>query len=99
MTSMEGECLVCLQRLAGEEVQGLPCAHAFHKECLDEYMRVKGISDMALLRCPTCRSVGSGESSFQELLNGPDENVDGTSGGSVDCLVVTVQRWSAHCHR
>ena len=42
-----------------------------------------------LIACPTCRSVGSGESQFQELLNGPDENVDGTSGGSVDCLVVT----------
>ena len=51
-----------------------------------------------LIACPTCRSVGSGESQFQGLLNGPDENVDGTSGGenvngtsggSVDCLVVT----------
>ena len=42
-----------------------------------------------LIACPTCRSVGSGESQFQGLLNGPDETVDGTSGGSVDCLVVS----------
>ena len=90
MAGIEEECLVCQQRLAGEEVQWLPCAHPFHKYCLDEYMRVKGISDVALLPCPTCRSVGSaGESQFQELLNGPDENVDGTSDGSVDCLVVS----------
>jgi len=43
-------CGVCLQDyLAGEEVRVLPCAHRFHRECIDKWLHKR-------LACPTCKA-------------------------------------------
>ncbi|XP_057442976.1 E3 ubiquitin-protein ligase SIS3-like [Lotus japonicus] len=43
------ECLVCLEEFhEGNEVRGLPCAHNFHVECIDEWLRLN-------VKCPRCR--------------------------------------------
>ena len=38
------ECVICKSPLKGAEVQALECMHVFHRECVDEYMRVGGQS-------------------------------------------------------
>ena len=39
------ECIICKSPMkGGEEVQALECMHVFHRECVDEYMRVGGQS-------------------------------------------------------
>ncbi|KAG2327947.1 hypothetical protein Bca52824_010675 [Brassica carinata] len=44
-----GECLICLEEFqAGHEVRGLPCAHNFHVECIDQWLRLN-------VKCPRCR--------------------------------------------
>ncbi|XP_073048571.1 E3 ubiquitin-protein ligase SIS3-like [Primulina eburnea] len=43
------ECLICLEEFhVGNEVRGLPCAHNFHVECIDEWLRLN-------VKCPRCR--------------------------------------------
>ncbi|CAN6903585.1 unnamed protein product [Brassica oleracea] len=45
-----GECLICLEEFQiGHEVRGLPCAHNFHVECIDQWLRLN-------VKCPRCRS-------------------------------------------
>ncbi|CAH2064970.1 unnamed protein product, partial [Thlaspi arvense] len=45
-----GECLICLEEFhIGHEVRGLPCAHNFHVECIDQWLRLN-------VKCPRCRS-------------------------------------------
>ena len=42
-------CPVCLSDLVvGDEARRLPCAHHFHKSCVDEWLKVNAT-------CPTCR--------------------------------------------
>ncbi|XP_019249983.1 PREDICTED: E3 ubiquitin-protein ligase SIS3-like isoform X3 [Nicotiana attenuata] len=44
------ECPICLEEFrVGNEVRGLPCAHNFHVECIDEWLRLN-------VKCPRCRS-------------------------------------------
>ncbi|XP_051133477.1 E3 ubiquitin-protein ligase SIS3-like [Andrographis paniculata] len=44
------ECPICLEEFyIGNEVRGLPCAHNFHVECIDEWLRLN-------VKCPRCRS-------------------------------------------
>ncbi|CAN4100482.1 unnamed protein product [Withania somnifera] len=44
------ECPICLEEFRmGNEVRGLPCAHNFHVECIDEWLRLN-------VKCPRCRS-------------------------------------------
>jgi E3 ubiquitin-protein ligase SIS3 len=44
-----GECLICLEEFhIGHEVRGLPCAHNFHVECIDQWLRLN-------VKCPRCR--------------------------------------------
>ena len=38
------ECVICKSPLKGGEVQALECMHVFHRECVEEYMRVGGQS-------------------------------------------------------
>lgn len=43
------ECPICLEEFrVGNEVRGLPCAHNFHVECIDEWLRLN-------IKCPRCR--------------------------------------------
>ncbi|AQK91776.1 E3 ubiquitin-protein ligase SIS3 [Zea mays] len=43
------ECLICLEEFhVGNEVRGLPCAHNFHVECIDQWLRLN-------VKCPRCR--------------------------------------------
>ncbi|KAL5191975.1 E3 ubiquitin-protein ligase SIS3 [Glycine soja] len=43
------ECLICLEEFhVGNQVRGLPCAHNFHVECIDEWLRLN-------VNCPRCR--------------------------------------------
>ncbi|XP_050889903.1 E3 ubiquitin-protein ligase SIS3-like [Lathyrus oleraceus] len=43
------ECPICLEEFrVGNEVRGLPCAHNFHVECIDEWLRMN-------VKCPRCR--------------------------------------------
>ncbi|XP_027368479.1 E3 ubiquitin-protein ligase SIS3-like isoform X2 [Abrus precatorius] len=43
------ECLICLEEFrVGNQVRGLPCAHNFHVECIDEWLRLN-------VKCPRCR--------------------------------------------
>lgn len=43
------ECPICLEEFyVGNEVRGLPCAHNFHIECIDEWLRLN-------VKCPRCR--------------------------------------------
>ncbi|XP_054822747.1 E3 ubiquitin-protein ligase SIS3-like isoform X2 [Prosopis cineraria] len=43
------ECPICLEEFhEGNEVRGLPCAHNFHVECIDEWLRLN-------VKCPRCR--------------------------------------------
>ncbi|KAG6485838.1 hypothetical protein ZIOFF_054403 [Zingiber officinale] len=43
------ECPICLEEFCvGNEVRGLPCAHNFHVECIDQWLRLN-------VKCPRCR--------------------------------------------
>ncbi|KAK4479319.1 hypothetical protein RD792_014830 [Penstemon davidsonii] len=43
------DCLICLEEFQdGHEVRGIPCAHNFHVECIDEWLRLN-------VKCPRCR--------------------------------------------
>ncbi|KAF3794644.1 E3 ubiquitin-protein ligase [Nymphaea thermarum] len=43
------ECPICLEEFrVGNEVRGLPCAHNFHMECIDQWLRLN-------VKCPRCR--------------------------------------------
>ena len=44
----EKECMVCLEMMQkGEEVRCLPCAHRFHRKCIDTWLLIKR-------KCPLC---------------------------------------------
>ncbi|CAL5205325.1 unnamed protein product [Lathyrus oleraceus] len=43
------ECPICLEEFrVGNKVHGLPCAHNFHVECIDEWLRLN-------VKCHRCR--------------------------------------------
>ena len=45
----ERSCPICLNEMeVGTEVRSLPCNHLYHKDCVDEWLRVNA-------SCPTCR--------------------------------------------
>lgn len=50
---MDSYCAICMCNIDFSDKQSFmvaPCHHAFHTECLSQWMDVK-------LECPTCRSV------------------------------------------
>ncbi|KAI8865958.1 hypothetical protein GQ42DRAFT_165794 [Ramicandelaber brevisporus] len=50
VTMTEQECIVCLDKYcAGEMLRMLPCMHEYHQECIDAWLRNKGV-------CPICRT-------------------------------------------
>ena len=60
------ECAVCLIAFAaGDQVKTLPCKHAFHTQCIDQWLLVKGRPQRAaagesvrgLAACPLCKVV------------------------------------------
>ncbi|XP_057478491.1 E3 ubiquitin-protein ligase At1g63170-like [Actinidia eriantha] len=60
-------CCICLAKYANnDELRELPCAHFFHKECVDKWLKINAL-------CPLCkREVGE---SFLTLLTGPNTNL------------------------
>jgi len=54
----DGSCSVCLQAFAcGESLKRLPCLHAFHAHCIDEWLANRP-------SCPTCRTQLDGAGQF-----------------------------------
>ncbi|KAJ7549978.1 hypothetical protein O6H91_07G076900 [Diphasiastrum complanatum] len=49
ISSESNVCSICLDELeTGTEVRGLPCAHNFHVDCIDQWLRLN-------VKCPHCR--------------------------------------------
>jgi len=47
-------CVICQEAYeAGEEVRKLPCAHVFHRECIDRWLTTGGPIS---LQCPICKA-------------------------------------------
>jgi hypothetical protein len=45
----QNKCVICLYQFDKDEpVRGLPCAHQYHVDCIDRWLRIKG-------NCPLCR--------------------------------------------
>ena len=76
----ENACAICLNEMVvGEEARILQCKHLFHKQCVDEWLRVNAT-------CPTCRmSVLSGSGGGGGGGGGgTDGGSSGGTGGNVD---------------
>ena len=43
------ECRICLEEVGEKEMTWLPCAHGFHKNCIEKWLKVKP-------ECPVCRT-------------------------------------------
>lgn len=42
-------CCICLSKYANnDELRELPCAHFFHKECVDKWLKINAL-------CPLCK--------------------------------------------
>ncbi len=42
-------CMICLELYKiGEELRLLPCAHLYHKDCVDNWLKLSG-------KCPDCK--------------------------------------------
>ena len=50
------QCAICLEELSGEGTVWLPCSHAYHKECMQEYETVKRVAYLDL-PCACCKVV------------------------------------------
>ncbi|XP_044479673.1 E3 ubiquitin-protein ligase SIS3-like isoform X1 [Mangifera indica] len=76
------ECPICLEEFhVGNEVRGLPCAHNFHIECIDEWLRLN-------VKCPRCRC-----SVFPNLDLSALSNLRTTDSERSSASVVTVSRY------
>uniref|UniRef100_A0A915EVV6 RING-type domain-containing protein n=1 Tax=Ditylenchus dipsaci TaxID=166011 RepID=A0A915EVV6_9BILA len=49
ISQLNKECIICHQQNILENYKELRCSHTFHKNCIDEWLRVKPT-------CPLCRS-------------------------------------------
>ncbi|XP_031277776.1 E3 ubiquitin-protein ligase SIS3-like isoform X3 [Pistacia vera] len=76
------ECPICLEEFyVGNEVRGLPCAHNFHIECIDEWLRLN-------VKCPRCRC-----SVFPNLDLSALSNLRTTDSERSSTSVVTASRY------
>ncbi|KAL3642452.1 E3 ubiquitin-protein ligase sis3 [Castilleja foliolosa] len=74
------ECPICLEEFrVGNEVRGLPCAHNFHVECIDEWLRLN-------VKCPRCRC-----SVFPNLDLSALSNIQTSDLSSTTNVVTTAQ--------
>lgn len=82
----ERTCPVCLNEMSiGDEARSLPCRHLFHKNCVDEWLRVNA-------SCPTCRcSIISNATSE----GGPDQESGADEESSTGQSSSTGQTFSA----
>ncbi|GFZ12032.1 similar to SUGAR-INSENSITIVE 3 [Actinidia rufa] len=79
------ECPICLEEFhVGNEVRGLPCAHNFHVDCIDEWLRLN-------VKCPRCRCSVFPNLDLSALSNiRPDsERSSSTSVVTTTCYVRT----------
>lgn len=71
------ECPICLEEFhVGNEVRGLPCAHNFHIECIDEWLRLN-------VKCPRCRCSVFPNLDLSALSNLRTADSERSSGSSV----------------
>ncbi|KAL3835190.1 hypothetical protein ACJIZ3_009926 [Penstemon smallii] len=76
------ECPICLEEFhIGNEVRGLPCAHNFHVECIDEWLRLN-------VKCPRCRC-----SVFPNLDLSALSNIQTDTERSSSTNIVTTTRY------
>ncbi|MQL81807.1 hypothetical protein Taro_014249 [Colocasia esculenta] len=76
------ECPICLEEFrVGNEVRGLPCAHNFHVECIDQWLRLN-------VKCPRCRC-----SVFPNLDLSALSNIRADSGRTSASEVTTATRY------
>jgi E3 ubiquitin-protein ligase RNF38/44 len=72
----ENTCPICLNEMVvGDEARLLRCKHIFHKNCVDEWLRVNA-------SCPTCRKSIFEESDAGSSSGGPSSGAQGSSSGS-----------------
>ncbi|CAL5340346.1 unnamed protein product [Camellia sinensis] len=77
------ECPICLEEFhVGNEIRGLPCAHKFHVECIDEWLRLN-------VKCPRCRC-----SVFPNLDLSALSNIRPDSERSSSASVMTTTRYA-----
>ena len=70
---VDGSCPICLNDMVlGEEARILTCKHMFHRQCLDEWLRVNA-------SCPTCRT-----SIFESKDTVEDGNSASVGGREID---------------
>lgn len=69
-------CPICLENFTlRERVKLLPCAHIYHKECIETWLNIHGT-------CPVCRQTLTGRNtSFLELRD-EASGEDGSGGGA-----------------
>lgn len=74
---VDGSCPICLNDMViGEEARVLTCKHMFHRQCLDEWLRVNA-------SCPTCRtSIFESTSSDDAAASSPMHEAETPSGDS-----------------
>tara|TARA_A100001015_G_C14751000_1_gene617544 strand:+ start:55 stop:720 length:666 start_codon:yes stop_codon:yes gene_type:complete len=87
----EGEktCPVCLNDMdIGDQVRNLPCQHLFHKDCVDEWLRVNA-------SCPTCRTsiIGNDDTSTHNsgnnIVNDNDDNIGDSNHSNIAVATTT----------
>ncbi|KAK4719493.1 hypothetical protein R3W88_017831 [Solanum pinnatisectum] len=95
------ECLICLEEFRmGNVVCGLPCAHNFHVECIDEWLRLNGSTANVVTAAQYVRSQPSSQSyllRMQGLLR-PVRTQDTGLGSEVDPADSSNQASTPHSH-
>uniref|UniRef100_M4DNK4 RING-type domain-containing protein n=1 Tax=Brassica campestris TaxID=3711 RepID=M4DNK4_BRACM len=80
-----GECLICLEEFQiGHEVRGLPCAHNFHVECIDQWLRLN-------VKCPRCRSSVFPDLDLSALSNLQSSEAQHPSQGNTEARYIRSQ--------
>jgi hypothetical protein len=64
LSAEDAVCCICLAKYAhNDELRELPCAHCFHKDCVDKWLKINAL-------CPLCKS----EIASSSGTRNPDQN-------------------------
>ena len=98
LNESEKTCPVCLNDMdVGDEVRNLPCRHLFHKDCVDEWLRVNA-------SCPTCRMciIGnedtSAHNSGNDIVNENDISNNSSSNNGYNNGVISDGSYDGSSH-